>query len=197
MRKEKLLLIDFRDSFVHNLRGLIESFFSDVSLLDYSVVTESNLNSFDIIVLGPGPGHTTDYNEIVERLRNIVGKVPLLGICLGHQILAELNDLNCMILEEPLHAKAFSLPNCSTFLGLNNLTAQFYNSWSVLPNKENWQDRELVTDLGMVVALRGPNYLGVQFHPESVGTNCPKAVFEKMLSLLYDGHYDHKSVRSL
>ncbi len=197
MLPSKLLFIDFRDSFSYNLIGLIRASIENIKTIDYQDIGGEDLLSYEMIVLGPGPGHISDYECIFPELSKILGKTSLLGICLGHQIIGKLIGLSCSVLEAPIHGRALNLKNLSTYLGIEGIRAQFYNSWKLVEEVKISQEYHLIRDNGFIVGLFGPKVLGVQFHPESVGTNCPFEMFEKLTDLLYNGHYDFKTGRRI
>ena len=188
--KKTALLLDFRDSFTHNLLGLLECLNYKVVLEDYSNIKTIDLLSFDLLILGPGPGHISDYSEVLDSIPAVMGKTPILGICLGHQILGHLAGFGLSRLDEPLHGRSIKLSKLSKILGLGDFKGQFYNSWSLDHSEVFRTDCRAIRDRNMVVAIAGPKFVGLQFHPESVGTTCPKLVLENSINLMYDEVYD-------
>ncbi len=85
-----LLVIDHRDSFVYNVVELLRS----IPELTFEVIPESELDlstlpQHDGVILSPGPGVPNEYPRMQELLKKEAGRIPILGICLGHQALAE------------------------------------------------------------------------------------------------------------
>jgi anthranilate/para-aminobenzoate synthase component II len=89
------------------------------------------------------------------------------------------------------------LKNMASLLGVKDLKAQFYNSWAINLVEDKPRGILMIEDLGFVVAFFSQGVGAVQFHPESVGTSCPKLVLDKVLDVLYNGHYDLENGRCI
>ena len=170
-----MLLIDAYDSFTHNLvHGLLLAG-ADVTVLRCDEVTADDLVAMAPrpIVFGPGPGTPDDAGCFVPALRRLVGRAPVLGVCLGHQALARALGGD-VIRHPPVHGAAPAVHHRGTglFAGLPDAVPMTrYHSLVVdpatLPTELEvtaWSEDGAI----MAVAHRTAPAWGVQFHPESV-----------------------------
>jgi len=107
----RLLVIDNRDSFVYNIVQLLREL-PDISyeLRQEETLVEEQLEGYDGLILSPGPGLPRDYPEMLRLVRLALDRgLPLLGVCLGHQALAETLGAQLYQLEHPLHGHASQL----------------------------------------------------------------------------------------
>ena len=168
-----ILVVDCRDSFVHNLVAMLRSMDGDVVVMDEEDPRILNMDP-DSIVLSPGPGHPTPDRGSWRVFEGFHGKVPILGVCLGHQTIC--SALGGMVSrgEEPVHGKVVTvspLTKEGLFSGIDRpFRAVRYNSLNVetvdLPKEiriDAYDDRGDV----MAVSVTGECTYGVQFHPES------------------------------
>ncbi|MCY4644206.1 MAG: aminodeoxychorismate/anthranilate synthase component II [Bacteriovoracales bacterium] len=186
----KALLIDFEDSFTHNVAHYLYAYgisYRSVHWRDY----EEN-HSWDLVILGPGPGSALDYREFLEKIApSLEGhsheSSPFyFGICLGHQLLGLWADLE-LYRSRPLHGQRVesSIPRWNCFPKKawgKRVFVQRYNSWS-LRGRPSDSEMSLSED---AMFLRGRHFLSYQFHPESIGTSCPRLFFESVFKLAYN-----------
>lgn len=175
----KIVIIDNYDSFTYNLVHQVEELTGirpDVHRNDE--LTVSMIESYDKVILSPGPGTPSDAGICLELIRICAGKKSILGVCLGHQAIAEafgakLRNLDAVFhgLEKPVRVTD---PSDYLFKGIPAVfNAGRYHSWVV--EKENLPDCLSITcidDDDLIMAIRHKDYdiRGVQFHPESVMT---------------------------
>lgn len=155
------------------------------SYLDVLSLSRIDLIGYDLIVLGPGPGHITDYHELIELIKSIKDQQTFLGICLGHQILGVLAHYDLIQMDEPLHG--ISLPLKDTARALNiefSMTGMFYNSWGLVPNCESLGTSVFENSLTTMIDI--PFGLGLQFHPESVGSSYRSQILDSALRCVYN-----------
>jgi anthranilate synthase component 2 len=171
----KILLIDNYDSFTFNLVHYLEGHDCEVTVWRNDEVDFSKIESFNKIVLSPGPGLPSEAAQLMEIITHTVGKMPILGVCLGFQALLEhfggeiYNQdrvkhgvkEDCLLKEK---SKLFTdIPD--TFkIGL-------YHSWAA--KKENFPDQLKITavsqdDVIMAFEHEELPICGLQFHPESI-----------------------------
>lgn len=157
------LLIDHRDSFTQNIKAWLESRF-EVTVRLFSELAENDLNDFDLIVLSPGPKSPNDYPSTLNLLKNIADQKPVLGICLGLQIMNTVEGGTVTPYAPPLHGKTSLLE--TKISSLKNLKIARYHSlkchlaahFELLATSDN---------LPMITKHKNKNWLGFQFHPES------------------------------
>jgi phenazine biosynthesis protein phzE len=189
----RTLIIDAEDTFTGMLAHLMRALGLTVERHDHRTAATLDLSGYDLVVAGPGPGDPTrrgdpriDTLRALARQRLASGR-PLLGICLGHQVIADLLGL-------PIRRKAgtyqgiqreisfFGHPErvgfYSTFLVVDDLST--VDTTRVDPTVE--VSRDPVTR--EVYALRGNGFAGVQFHPESVLTEHGPEVLQSLLAHL-------------
>ncbi len=82
-----VLIVDHRDSFTYNIYHLFRRLGQDVTVMDYAAVSAEDCLSHGPVILGPGPHSPVDVPESIRLLLEIAARVPVLGICLGHQII--------------------------------------------------------------------------------------------------------------
>lgn len=170
-----VVLVDARDSFAHNLAQALGRLGAEVSVVQCDAIDAPSLLARhpDLVVLGPGPGRPEDAGCYLDAVRLLVGRLPLLGVCLGHQALAQ--ALGGELLQHaPVHGQAPPVHHDGTglFEGLPpGVPMTRYNSLVVDPTRlpaalriTAWSDDGAV----MALAHREHPAWGVQFHPESV-----------------------------
>ncbi len=174
-----ILLIDNYDSFSYNLYQLIGEVCEDILVIrnDERSVEEIRGLAPELIVLSPGPGKPSDAGVCEEVVRQLAGKIPIFGVCLGHQAICEAFGAVVTYAKELVHGKTSVIePDAESrlFYGLpREIKVARYHSLAV---KEDTLPRELRvtarTRDGEVMAVEHIEYpvYGVQFHPESVLT---------------------------
>lgn len=195
MKALHLLFIDFNDSFSFNIIQCLKNLGHRVDILNHDRVDDYDLSlfsSYDIVVLGPGPGHIDDYPIFKKLLSYLLFKeeVLFLGICLGHQFLGDQFGLQLQRLDSPLHGRSLSIDKSCDYLGIkkHDIKAMFYNSWTLkdISPSENHFNIRVIWENEMVTIVETPLSLGLQFHPESVGTSCPILILDYALSIVYN-----------
>ena len=185
-----ILLIDNYDSFSYNLYQLVGSIEPDVRVLrnDELTVAEMEALSPKAIILSPGPGRPGDAGVCVETVRRLGSKIPILGVCLGHQAICEAFGATVSYAKELMHGKQSEArldTACPLFRGCPKQTpVARYHSLAVL--EESLPDALAVTaraEDGEVMAVQHRQYgvYGVQFHPESFMTPDGKTMLENFI----------------
>ncbi len=186
-----ILLIDNYDSFTFNLVHFLGDLGAAcvVKRNDALSVDEAMALRPEAIVLSPGPCTPNEAGICVELVRAAAGKIPLLGVCLGHQAIGQAFGGKVVRAPEPVHGKTSPVyhENSDLFAGLPNpFTATRYHSLIV---KRSDLPEELVvtafTQDGIIMGLRHatlPVY-GVQFHPESIATSHGHDILRNFLRL--------------
>ncbi len=185
----KIAVINNYDSFVHNIIHYLESFDGvEVSVFLNDEFYLEQLQSFDKIVLSPGPGIPKEAGLLLDVIDFYKDKKSILGVCLGHQAIAEYFGCSLVNLDQPLHGISTKLHIIEDDFLWNDLHNDIfvghYHSWCV--SKQNLSTSIIVTaidELGNIMALKHKEYdiRGVQFHPESVLTPQGKMIIENWL----------------
>lgn len=172
-----LTLIDNYDSFTYNLYQLLAKLGADIKVLRNDAVTaEEAVKNTSAFVISPGPGRPQDAGISQAIIKNYAGKVPILGVCLGHQTIGEVFGAKVVKAPKPIHGMQDTIKHNGKglFEGLpQDMVIGRYHSLVV--EKESLSDDFVVTaenSEGLIMALQHktmPVY-GVQFHPESILT---------------------------
>jgi anthranilate synthase component 2 len=174
-----ILLIDHYDSFTYNLYQQIASLGKEVKVIRYDDITIDEIRDMqpEAIVLSPGPGRPDDIPQTVNVVKELYTEFPILGVCLGHQIIGAAFGGEIVQANRIMHGKT-SLLNYER-KGLfkecfNDVEVMRYHSLVIEPTTLS-KDFEVIAtskDDGEIMAIQHkqlPIY-GVQFHPESIGT---------------------------
>jgi para-aminobenzoate synthetase component 2 len=199
----RILVVDNYDSFVFNLVQYLEQLGAscDVHRNDAITVAEVEAAGYDGILLSPGPGVPADAGICEDLIRWAAGRTPLLGVCLGHQAIAEVYGAVVDRAEELVHGRTSELHHDGRglFEGLPDpLTATRYHSLAVVdgtvPDELEITARTLGrtdesgTSGGVIMGLRHREHAvyGVQFHPESVLTQGGHRLLANWLAICGD-----------
>lgn len=185
-----ILLIDNYDSFSYNVYQLIASVEPDVRVIRNDELTVEEIEALapSHIILSPGPGRPADAGICEQVIKILGGKIPILGICLGHQAICEVFGATVTYARELMHGKqsvALLDTNSTLFRGMEQeMTVARYHSLAADP--DTMPDTLMVTALtadGEVMAVEHREYpiYGVQFHPESVLTPKGRGIMENFL----------------
>ncbi|MFN8004300.1 MAG: aminodeoxychorismate/anthranilate synthase component II [Acidobacteriota bacterium] len=186
-----ILVIDNYDSFTYNLVQYLGELGAEVEVArnDQITLAEIEARAPERILLSPGPCTPNDAGITLETIRHFAGKVPLLGVCLGHQAMGQ--AFGGTVLRAPylMHGKTSQIlhDGKTIFAGIENpFTATRYHSLiversSIPPVLEI----SATTSDGLVMGLRHREFLceGVQFHPESIMTTAGKRLLANFLKL--------------
>ncbi len=185
-----ILLIDNYDSFSYNVYQLVGSVNPDIKVIrnDEMTIQEIEALSPSHIILSPGPGRPADAGICEEVIRYFAGKIPIMGICLGHQAICEVFGATITYAKELMHGKQ-SVAALDTeslvFRGMRReITVARYHSLAAEPDSMPTQLKVTArTADGEVMAVEHRDYpiYGVQFHPESVLTPEGKRIIENFL----------------
>lgn len=187
-----ILFLDTYDSFTYNLLDIFESLKSSVTLKHTDNFTTEGIakESYDAIVIGPGPKSPKEIPEVTRLIHALGPTIPFLGICLGHQCIAEAFGSTVRRALKPVHGKSSLIyhEKHPLFEGLENpFTAGRYHSL-IVENFEGVSPLKVLakTHLGEIMAICHflfPIY-GVQFHPESILTSDGRKILRNFLNLL-------------
>ena len=185
-----ILLIDNYDSFSYNLYQLIGSINPDVQVVRNDGVSIEDIAKMspEAIVLSPGPGRPKDAGICIPVIKEFSGKIPILGVCLGHQSICEAFGGIVSYAKELKHGKQDEMIRIGSSVLLNGLPEHFPAAryHSLAAREKNFPKELIVTaksEDGEIMAVEHKNYpvYGVQFHPESVMTPDGKKIIENFL----------------
>ena len=174
-----LLIIDNYDSFSYNLFQLIGGIYPDIKVIRNDAMTVSEIEALnpEAIVISPGPGRPSDAGVCIDVIRELGPKIPMLGVCLGHQAICEAYGATITYAKELMHGKqsvAAADPTCQLYSGLSNrFKVARYHSLAADPDTiPECLKVTARTDDGEVMGIKHKAYdiYGVQFHPESILT---------------------------
>ena len=188
----RLVVIDNYDSFTHNLVQYLELLGArcDVLLNDQTQVQDIAHMAPDGVLISPGPGSPDTAGITLEAVSGLAGRTPLLGVCLGHQAIAQCYGARVIRARRPMHGRASPVEHDgrTLFRGLPNpLMAGRYHSLIVeeaaLPNCLEVSAR---SPDGEIMALRHRELAleGVQFHPESILSDHGLQMMQNWLEML-------------
>jgi para-aminobenzoate synthetase component 2 len=171
-----ILLVDNYDSFTYNLAHLFGELGAEVEVLRNDAIDGESAEALcpSHLVISPGPGHPREAGATVEIVRRLAGRVPILGICLGHQAIVEAFGGAVGRARELVHGKASAVEHDGRgiFRGLpENFQAGRYHSLAATRLPEMFDLSANAPD-GEVMAIRHRSLRvdGLQFHPESILT---------------------------
>lgn len=178
MQSTKILLFDNYDSFTYNLVHAIKSLgYQNVDVYRNDKIKLSQVNQYDKIILSPGPGLPSEGGLMMQLLKEYAKTKSIMGVCLGHQAIAELFGAKLVNIPNVFHGVQTAIKimgNDYLFKGLSKeILAGRYHSWIV--SKEDFPNELEITaedEAGDIMALKHKqlDLHGVQFHPESILT---------------------------
>ena len=188
-----ILLIDNYDSFTYNLYQYIGELYHDIQVVRNDEITIEQIEEMhpQALILSPGPGYPKDAGITMEAIRHFNGKIPMLGVCLGHQSICEAFGGTVSYAKELMHGKKklmYKTGESRLFKDLpDTFAAARYHSLAAL--KDTLPAELKVTaesEDGEVMAVEHTKYpvFGVQFHPESVMTPDGRVMIENFMEVV-------------
>ena len=185
----KILVVDNYDSFVYNIVHLLyEIGIAEIDVIKNDQLDFSYIHQYDKIVLSPGPGIPKDAGMMPQLLSELAPTKSILGICLGHQAIAEHFGTDLVNLAAPLHGVASEIEIAKADYLFENLPKHFkighYHSWVV--SEAISDDLEIIAKdtMGNIMAIKHKKYdvRGLQFHPESILTENGKTILTNWIN---------------
>ena len=185
-----ILVIDNYDSFTFNLAQYLGELGQDLKVFRNDAITVDEIAGLkpERIVISPGPGRPENSGIIVETIQKLAGKIPILGVCLGHQAIGAAFGGEVVRAPSIMHGKTSRIYHDgeTIFRGVENpFTATRYHSLVVSPaSLPGCLEVSARTEDGVIMGLRHRVYPveGVQFHPESILTTVGKNLLANFLS---------------
>lgn len=185
----KILVLDNYDSFVYNLVHYIKQLgYNDIDVFRNDKISIEDVAKYDKILLSPGPGIPKEAGVMIDLIKYYAASKSIMGVCLGHQAIAEAFGSELENMEEVLHGVDSKMEVISEDVIYKGLPTSFkvgrYHSWQV--KKDSLSDTFKLTGVdenGNVMSMRHKSLdlVGVQYHPESVLTENGLAIVENWL----------------
>lgn len=182
-----VFVVDNYDSFTYNLVHYVESLGASVTVKRNDEFDLAELESYDKIILSPGPGLPKDAGNLQKVIESYFASKPILGVCLGHQALAEFFGAKLINLTEVHHGVSSKI-EVDTSHYLFHGMSQFqevgrYHSWAIQDWPNTMREIAYTSDdfTNMAFVHNQYNCTGIQFHPESVLTPSGLQMIENWL----------------
>ena len=187
----KIVLIDNYDSFTFNLFHYLSSFKIKVDVVRNDKITSKQIlnKKYNKIVISPGPGNPNQSGNCLNIVKSLHKKVPILGVCLGHQIIGQVFGSKVVQAKKLMHGKTSKIISKKTGI-LKNLPKNFeatrYHSL-IIDKKTLSKDLEITaqTTDGLIMGIQHKKYNvhGVQFHPESIKTKLGLKILKNFINI--------------
>lgn len=186
-----ILLIDNYDSFSYNLYQLVGAIDPDIRVIRNDEMTVDEIASLtpDRIILSPGPGRPEDAGVIIDVVKTLGSRIPILGVCLGHQAICAAFGATVTYAKQLMHGKQSQVTFDTESLLFRNCpkTAPVARYHSLAADPATMPECLQVTALtadGEIMAVQHREYPidGVQFHPESIMTPDGRQMLENFIS---------------
>lgn len=186
-----ILLIDNYDSFSYNLFQLVGEIEPDIKVCRNDEIRICNIEKMNPshIIISPGPGKPSEAGICEEIVTQFAGKIPILGVCLGHQAICEAFGANVTYAKELMHGKQSRVQvdnSCKLFKGLPNSVdvARYHSLAADKDSLPEMLKAVAVTKDGEIMAVAHKQYevYGLQFHPESIMTADGKRMIENFIA---------------
>jgi para-aminobenzoate synthetase component II len=194
-----IVVIDNYDSFTFNLVQYLGEMGHELKIFRNDAITVPEIESLspDSIVISPGPGRPENSGIIIQTIRQFAGKLPILGVCLGHQAIGAAFGGEVVSAPKIMHGKTSEIYHDGRTI-FQELPSPFvatrYHSLVVSPkNLPECLEISARTSDGVIMGLRHRTMAveGVQFHPESILTEMGKKILSNFVNL-QGGHAGHE-----
>tara|TARA_B100001093_G_scaffold497834_1_gene545212 strand:+ start:288 stop:854 length:567 start_codon:yes stop_codon:yes gene_type:complete len=186
----KILLIDNYDSFTFNLFHYLSSLKTNVDVIRNDKITDKEIikKRYDRIVISPGPGNPDKSGNCLKIVKTLYKKIPILGVCLGHQIIGQVFGSKIVQAKRLMHGKTSIIKSRKIGI-LKNLPTKFtatrYHSL-IIDKKTLSKELEITAETkeGIIMGIKHKEYNihGVQFHPESIKTTVGLKILENFIN---------------
>lgn len=189
-----IVMIDNYDSFTYNLVQYLRQLDAEVRVHrnDRFALADLDADAIDGIVISPGPGVPETAGLSIPVIREFSGKVPILGVCLGHQAIAAAFGGKVISARRIMHGKTSTITadDSGLFKKINKpFTAMRYHSLAVSrPDLPGCLAVTAEAEDGEIMGLRHREHLteGIQFHPESIMTTIGKRILRNFVNMSYE-----------
>ena len=188
---KKIILIDNYDSFTFNLYHYVSSLKINVDVIRNDQISSKEIlkRKYNKIVISPGPGNPNQSGNCLKIVKSLYKKIPILGVCLGHQIIGQVFGSKIIQAKKLMHGKTSKIISKKTGI-LKNLPKTFeatrYHSL-IIDKKSLSKDLEITAETkdGLIMGVRHKkfNVHGVQFHPESIKTKIGIKILKNFIKI--------------
>tara|TARA_Y100001958_G_C21016520_1_gene394645 strand:+ start:181 stop:750 length:570 start_codon:yes stop_codon:yes gene_type:complete len=187
----KILLIDNYDSFTYNLYHYVSSFNKNIDVKRNDKISSKDIikNKYKKIIISPGPGNPNQAGNCLKIVKDFYKKIPILGVCLGHQIIGQVFGSKVIQAKKLMHGKTSLIKNKKLGV-LKGIRSKFiatrYHSLIV---DRGTLSKDLIitatTDNNIIMGVMHKKYQthGVQFHPESINTKVGMKIIENFVKI--------------
>ncbi len=188
-----ILLIDNYDSFSYNLYQLAGSIYPDIKVIRNDAYTLEEMEAIhpEGLIISPGPGKPEDAGVSVPSISYFAGKLPILGVCLGHQAICEAFGGTVSYAKELVHGKAYDITvdnQSPLFRGLPPIirAARYHSLAALASTMPDTLKITAHTNDGEIMAVEHKDYpiYGLQFHPESIMTPKGNVILENFFKVV-------------
>ena len=188
---KKIILIDNYDSFTFNLYHYLSSLKVNVDVIRNDQITSNQIlkRRYNKIVISPGPGNPNQSGNCLKIVKSLYKKIPILGVCLGHQIIGQVFGSRIVQAQKLMHGKTSRIISKKVGI-LRNLPKSFeatrYHSL-IIDKKSLSKDLEITAESkdGLIMGVQHKKYdvHGVQFHPESIKTKLGIKILKNFIKI--------------
>ena len=188
---KKIILIDNYDSFTFNLYHYLSSLKVNVDVIRNDQITSNQIlkRKYNKIVISPGPGNPNQSGNCLKIVKSLYKKIPILGVCLAHQIIGQVFGSEIIQAKRLMHGKTSKIISKKVGI-LKNLPKSFeatrYHSL-IIDKKSLSKHLEITAESedGLIMAVQHKNYdvHGVQFHPESIKTKLGIKILKNFIKI--------------
>ena len=188
---KKIILIDNYDSFTFNLYHYLSSLKVEVDVIRNDQITSDEIlrKKYSKIVISPGPGNPNQSGNCLRIVKSVYKKIPILGVCLGHQIIGQVFGSKIVQAQKLMHGKTSKI--ISKKIGiLKNLPKSFEATryHSLIVDKKSLSKHLKITaesKEGLIMGIQHNEYNvhGVQFHPESIKTKLGIKILKNFIKI--------------
>jgi len=188
---KKIILIDNYDSFTFNLYHYLSSLKVNVDVIRNDQITSNEIlkKRYNKIVISPGPGNPNQSGNCLKIVKSLYKKLPILGVCLGHQIIGQVFGSKIVQARKLMHGKTSKILSKKTGI-LKNLPKTFdatrYHSL-IIDKKSLSKDLKITAETkdGLIMGIQHKKYdvHGVQFHPESIKTKLGIKILKNFIKI--------------
>ena len=187
----KIILIDNYDSFTFNLYHYLSSLKVHVDVIRNDKISSKRIlkRRYNKIVISPGPGNPNQSGNCLKIVKSLYKKIPILGVCLGHQIIGQVFGSKIIQARKLMHGKTSKITTKKNGI-LKNLPKTFeatrYHSL-IIDKKSLSSDLEITAETkdGLIMGVQHKKYNvhGVQFHPESIKTKLGMKILKNFIRI--------------